>query len=191
MSDIRLHRAALAIWRGGVIAYPTEAVFGLGCDPGDHLAILRILRIKARDAAKGFIIVGASVDQIDPFVRFPDPSVRDRVLASWPGPVTWVLPAATDLDPALTGGRRTIAVRVTAHPPTAALCGLVGALVSTSANRGGRPPIRENLRCRAVLGGMVDAIAPGEVGGLAGPTAIRDALTGAVLRAGPVPASTR
>jgi L-threonylcarbamoyladenylate synthase len=177
--------ALLAVAGGGVIAYPTEAVFGIGCDPASRRAVARVVALKQREASKGLIIVGATLGQIEPFVQFPDQAVRERVLATWPGPNTWVLPARSGLDPLLTGGRATIAVRVTAHPPTVALCLAAGPLVSTSANRSGRPAIRESLRCRVVLGRLIDAIAPGEVGRLAAPTTIRDSLTGAVLRPGP------
>ena len=106
-----------------------------------------------------------------------------RVRESWPGPVTWVLPARAGLDPLLTGGRGSVALRVTAHPVAAALCrAFGGALVSTSANLSGRPPARSAVAVRRALGARVDAVVPGRVGGAGGPSTIRDAITGRTLR---------
>lgn len=182
MGEMALRRAWRAVQQGGVIAYPTEGVFGLGCNPFDATALRRLVEIKGRDARKGFIVIANCAEALAPFIVFPNSAVRERVQASWPGPVTWILPARGHLHPLLTGGRRTLAVRVTAHLPTAALCRLTGPLVSTSANRSGRPAIRDCLRCRTVLGHWLDAVAPGACGDLSGPTEIRDALTGQVLR---------
>src|SRR5690606_18467945 len=104
--------------------------------------------------------------------------------ASWPGPHTWVLPAHPAAPPLVTGGRRTVAVRLTAHPVARALCRSAGsALVSTSANTSGRPPLRSVAAVRRALGARLDDIVPGPLGGLAAPTRIRDGMTGRVLRA--------
>ncbi|MDN5848900.1 MAG: Sua5/YciO/YrdC/YwlC family protein, partial [Nitrococcus sp.] len=106
-----------------------------------------------------------------------------RMTASWPGPVTWVLPAAAEVPAWLTGNRETIAVRVTAHPIAAALCrAFGGALVSTSANRSGSVPARTALRTRLLFGPRLDAVVPGRVGALDRPTRIIDVRSGAVLR---------
>ncbi len=176
---------------GGIVAYPTEAVFGLGCDPGSQNSLSRLIALKGRDARKGFILIAAEISQLDPWVIFPAGDARQRILQSWPGPYTWVVPARAGVDPWLTGGRATLAVRVTDHPVAAALCRLTGALVSTSANRSGRPPVRDSLRVRAVFGNRIDMVVPGEIGALAGPTEIRDALTGHLLRAPAVPPPAR
>jgi L-threonylcarbamoyladenylate synthase len=191
MGQAGLQRARRAVQRGGIIAYPTEGVIGLGCNPFDAAALRRLVEIKGRDARKGFIVIVDRIEALAPFVIFPDKVVHERVQSRWPGPVTWVLPARPGLNPLLTGGGRTLAVRVTAYPPTAALCQLVGPLVSTSANHSGRPAIRDRLRCRAVLGRWLDAVAPGECGNLSGPTEIRDALTDQVLRPPSAPRSGR
>ena len=180
-----LRRAVETVRGGGVIAYPTEAVYGLGCDPLEEDAVRRILAIKQRDAAKGLILIASRLSQLLPFMaKLPD-EIMGKLGKSWPGPVTWVVPAAAHVPGWLTGGRPTLAVRVTAHPDANALCEACGmALVSTSANRGGQAPARTGLRVRAQLGSEVDWIMPGAVGGLAKPTEIREALTGKVLRAG-------
>ena len=180
-----LRRAVEAVRSGGVIAYPTEAVYGLGCDPLEHTAVRRIFAIKQRDQAKGLILIAAEIGQLTPFMAELPADITQRLHASWPGPVTWVVPAAPSLPFWLSGGRSTLAVRVTAHPIASALCRALGmALVSTSANRSGRPPARTALAVRTQLGDGVDEIVAGAVGGLNKPTEIREALTGKVLRAG-------
>jgi L-threonylcarbamoyladenylate synthase len=96
-----------------------------------------------------------------------------------------VVPAAPALPFWLSGGRGTIAVRVTAHPAARALCEASRmALVSTSANHSGRSPARSSTQVRALFGDSVDYILPGAVGDLRKPTEIREALSGKVLRAG-------
>lgn len=180
-----LRRAVETVRDAGVIAYPTEAVYGLGCDPLEESAVRRILDIKRRDAAKGVILIASRVGQLLPFMAKLSPEVMAKLDASWPGPVTWVVPAAGHAPAWLTGGRSTLAVRVTAHPVAYALCATCDmALVSTSANLSGQPPARSALMVRTQLGAVIDYIVPGVVGGLAKPTEIREALTGKVLRAG-------
>src|SRR5690606_38301750 len=99
----------------------------------------------------------------------------DEILASWPGPSTWVLPARPWAPARLTGGRHTIAVRVTAHPVAAELCRqAASALVSTSANASGRPPLTRAAEVRRTLGAVLDDVLPGPLGGQPSPTRIRD-----------------
>ena len=179
-----LRRAREVTLGGGVIAYPTEAVFGLGCDPLNARAVARVLAIKQRDAAKGLILIAADISQLEPFMQI-DESMRGDLLRTWPGPVTWVVPAAAGVPEWLSGGRDTLAVRVTAHPVARALCEVTGlALVSTSANFSGHAPLRSPIAVRRLLGKHVDYVVPGAVGGLKKPTEIRDARTHNVLRAG-------
>lgn len=174
-----------ALRHGGLVAYPTEGVFGLGCDPRDAAALALLLELKGRPATVGLILIASEFSQLAPWLVPLAPELEARAAASWPGPVTWVWPAAAGVDPTLTGGRATLAVRVTAHPPTAALChAFGGALVSTSANRHGEPPARTAAEVKRVFGDKIDAIIDAPCGSLPGPTEIRDALTGQVLRAG-------
>ena len=179
-----LRRAARMLAAGGVIAYPTEAVYGLGCDPLDAQAVGRLLAIKQRPVEKGLILIASHFSQLRPFVQTPTPDIRQRLDASWPGPVTWLLPANPATPRWLRGVHPSIAVRVTAHPLAAALCATFGgAIVSTSANPAGRPPARSALQARIRCPG-VDLIIPGATGPLVQPTTIRDAMSGRVLRSG-------
>jgi L-threonylcarbamoyladenylate synthase len=183
----QLRAAARVVRAGGLIAYPTEAVYGLGCDPRSATAVARLLWLKGRPAAKGLILIAAAREQLDPFVDWAAlaPERREEVFASWPGPVTWLLPARDAVPGWLHGGHPTIAVRVTAHGPVQALCRACGGpLVSTSANQTGRPPARTALAVRQIFGGEVDLILSGPLGGLDRPTEIREGSSGRVVRAG-------
>ncbi|MES9966517.1 MAG: L-threonylcarbamoyladenylate synthase [Sedimenticola sp.] len=179
----KLREAARCFWRGGLLAYPTEAVFGLGCDPLDAQAVHRILKLKQRPVEKGLILIAADFEQLRPFVRTVDDQTMQRVFDSWPGPNTWLLPAAEDLPYWLKGEHATLAVRVTAHPVAAALCHACGSpLVSTSANLAGHPPARTPLAVQRSLGDGIDMLIHAPVGEQAQPSTITDALSGRVIR---------
>ena len=179
----KLRLAVRCLQGGGVIAYPTEAVYGLGCDPLNQDAVQRILDLKGRPAHKGLILIAADFGQLLPFVESLDAVRMAQVLATWPGPVTWLLPVRRTTPLSLTGSHPTLAVRVTAHPAAAALCrAWGGALVSTSANRSGRPPARTALQARLRLGPQVDFLLNGPCGGRSRPSTIRDGRSGAEVR---------
>lgn len=186
----RLRRIRDLILTGGIGAYPTEGVHGLGCDPLNEGALRRLIALKGRGTEKGLIVIAADPAQLDGLVEWPaDPRARAEILGSWPGPVTWVMPAAPTLPALLTGGRNTIAVRVTAHRPVIRLCEAAGmALVSTSANYSGRPACRRAWQVSRLFGQRLDWQLPGPLGGQRGPSEIREAGTGRILRpgAGPV-----
>lgn len=183
LPGFRLRRYTAQLRAGGIIAYPTEAVYGLGCDPQRYDAVTRLLELKGRSARKGLILIAAEISGLSRYMGPLGEEMATRMTASWPGPVTWVLPAATGVPAWLTGGRGTIALRVTAHPVAGALCrAFGGALVSTSTNRAGGKPARTALRARLLFGPHLDAVVPGKVGGLDRPTRMIDARTGAVLR---------
>jgi L-threonylcarbamoyladenylate synthase len=180
----RLRLAARTISDGGVVAYPTEAVFGLGCDPLDGDAVERILAMKRRDVSKGLILIAADPHQILPFVEPLSEARMGEIHASWPGPNTWLLPARRETPDWLTGRFETLAVRVTAHPLAAALCRIYGgAIVSTSANQAARSPARTALQVRLALDEPPDYILAGACVGSDQPSRIRDGRTGRILRA--------
>jgi len=149
VSAHKLRTAARQLRYGRVIAYPTEAVYGLGCDPTNIDAVQSILDIKGRPAEKGLILIGADFEQLLPYIDLE--GIRDlpRVLDTWPGPVTWIIKARPDVPAWLRGAHDSVAVRVTAHPLAARLAKTFGKpLVSTSANPSGRPPARSALKTR-------------------------------------------
>ncbi len=179
----RLRRYSALLSVGGVIGYPTEAVYGLGCDPRCLDAVGRLLALKGRSARKGLILIAPEAGWLAEYMAPLNEVMMARMMASWPGPVTWVVPAAARVPAWLTGGRETIALRVTAHPIASALCrAFGGVLVSTSANRAGGAPARTALRTRLLFGPDLDAVVPGKLGGLDRPTPIFDARSGAILR---------
>ena len=176
--------AARFLYQGGIIAYPTEAVYGLDCLPDKRDAVYRLLLLKKRSASKGLILVAAFPEQLEKYIYYPGASVREMVLASWPGPVTWLLPAKREVPDWIKGSHTTVAVRVSGHPVVRALCRESGALVSTSANPEGKPPAKTLLKVVEYFGHALDYIVPGEVGDETRPTEIRDAVSGDIMRSG-------
>jgi L-threonylcarbamoyladenylate synthase len=183
MLDWHIKRAAAILHQGGIVAYPTEGVWGLGCDPRNAEAVLRLLALKRRPWEKGLILIAASYEQLAPFIA-PTPAMLKRVRATWPGPVTWLLPARDSTPPWLRGAHCTLAARVTAHPRAAALCRRFGgALVSTSANLSGRRAATRRLQVQRYFGTDLDYIVPGPLGAHRSATEIREAYSGTVVRA--------
>jgi L-threonylcarbamoyladenylate synthase len=180
-----LRRAVRVINAGGVIAYPTEAVFGLGCDPHNEAAVRRILEIKRRPEKKGLILIAADFTQLAIWLQPLTPAEYAKIHVTWPGPVTWLLPVRPDTPRWLRGHHTTLAVRITAHPLAAELCRKAGsALVSTSANISTRTPAKTTLAVHYRLGELIDYIVPGAVGGNLRPTEIRDLTSGRIIRTG-------
>jgi L-threonylcarbamoyladenylate synthase len=185
MNRLAIAKAANIILQGGVIAYPTEAVFGLGCDPLNENAILRILQIKERDPHKGLILVAASIEEVLPFIdaKKVPLTVWKTIEERWPGPFTYVMPCSSLVSSILSGGRQTIAVRVSNNPVVKALCLQANmALVSTSCNRSGSDPIKTAESVEIEFGNRLDYVVHEAVGGLDSPTEIVDALTGKIIR---------
>ena len=168
---------------GGVIAYPTEGVFGLGCLPDDIDAVARILRIKQRSPGKGLILIAARPEQFDDWI---DPDIRGMLPEPEPRqPVTWIVRPAIRVPSIVTGDNPGLAVRITTNPTAAAICNAVDMpIVSTSANVAGRPVARNTFVLRRNFGRLVDFIVPGDCGPASGPSEIRELETGRVLRAG-------
>ena len=168
---------------GGVIAYPTEAVFGLGCDPKNLASVETLLDIKQRSPDKGLILIASSFDQLRPFLA---PDVEPTQTQQTPAPITWIFPANKHVSSLLTGDHDTLAVRVSAHPLVQALCSALDhPLTSTSANLSGEPPckftgeiIDQFMHHQPALSAVLD----GQTGGQLKPTEIRDAASGKILR---------
>ena len=184
ISDFQLSLAVKTIHAGGVIAYPTEAVWGLGCDPWNPEAVNRILELKQRPVEKGLIMVAGSVDQIR-FLLDPLPEEQQQnALGYWPGPYTCLLPDLLNQIPQEVRGRHSsIAVRVSDHPLVKALCNASGLpLVSTSANPAGREPARHSWHIRRYFPTGLDRLVPGQLGQYRKPSTIIDIVSGQKLR---------
>ncbi|MCP1313120.1 MULTISPECIES: L-threonylcarbamoyladenylate synthase [unclassified Halomonas] len=179
-----LQHVVRALHAGRVVGCPTEAVWGLSCDPDNEQALTQLMRLKERDPAKGVILVAASMQQFGPWLSGLALELHARLATSWPGPNTWLVPDNGRSHALVRGAHRSVALRVTDHPHMAALCEAFGGpLVSTSANRSSEPPAMSADEVQRLFGDDLGAIAPGELGGQARPSTIRDLLTGKVLRA--------
>ncbi|NNM60217.1 MAG: threonylcarbamoyl-AMP synthase [Legionellales bacterium] len=169
--------------KGGIIAYPTEAVFGLGCDPDNLASVTRLLSIKKRPSNKGLILIAASWEQLQPYLKFPTDAQLKTLMRSWPGPVTWLVPARDTVSALVKGEHTTLAVRITAHPIARELCQQFNKpLISTSANYLSEPPCRSAEEVAEVFKNEIDYIVQGETNSLARPTEIRDLLSGKIVR---------
>ncbi|MFC3608046.1 L-threonylcarbamoyladenylate synthase [Stutzerimonas tarimensis] len=183
VSEWRIGQAARVVQAGGVIAYPTEAVWGLGCDPWDGEAVLQLLALKARPMEKGLILVAENMAQFD-FLLHDLPEIwLDRLAGSWPGPYTWLVPHQNRLPTWICGQHDSVALRVSDHPLVRRLCAQTGPLVSTSANPAGRPAARSRLRVQQYFGDSLDLVVSGALGGRRNPSLIRDLRSGDVVRA--------
>ncbi len=175
--------AAHTLRHGGVVAYPTEAVYGIGCDPLDETAVRRLLRLKQRPVSKGLILIAAEYSQLRCFITEPTPGQLSTLEQSWPGAITWLIPARPETPDWLRGSHQTIAVRVTAHPVAAALCRRFGGpIVSTSANLSGHPPARTALAVHRYFQNRRVHIIHGRVGPNKNPTEIRSLADGKLMR---------
>jgi L-threonylcarbamoyladenylate synthase len=183
-NGFRLGRAADRIRTGGLVAYPTEAVYGLGCDPLNAEAVERLLQLKQRDQAKGLILISDNLQRLLAYVQPLDEGLMAPVLASWPGPHTWLLPARPWVPRWIRGAHDSLAVRVTAHPLASALCRMAHTpLISTSANISTRTAARSPWQVRLQFGQRIDYLLTGPLGKQTRPTPIRDARNGISLRA--------
>ena len=183
MNSWQLKQIARIVLQGGVIAYPTEAVYGLGCDPYSAHAVLRLLQIKRRNIGKGLIVIGAEYRHLAALIEPQDIGIKNKILQHRLQPITWLLPSPPQAPYWLTGDHSQIAVRLTTHPIAQAICREIDqALVSTSANLHSRPPARTVLNVRRYFTGQLDYICSGRVGSLKKPTEIRDILSDRTLR---------
>ena len=179
---LQINQAAKTLLNGGVIAYPTEGVYGLGCLPDDHSAVLRIFQIKQRSAGAGLILVAPEYDLLADWIN-PDEIELQNLLRPTASPVTWIINAREHVPDWLSGNRNTLAVRITHHPIIAKLCYASGsALVSTSANHSGHRAARSALQTRKWLGKQLDYVVSGKLGDACGPSEIRRASDGQVIR---------
>lgn len=135
-----IRRAAAVIRRGGVVAIPTETLYGLAVDPSNAEAVARVFALKGRPDGKPLPLVAANLAQVEVICGPLTNQLRLVAARAWPGPLTLVLPALPGLADAVTAGTGCVGIRVPSHPVTQALCEAVGGpLTATSANRSGDP----------------------------------------------------
>ncbi|MBY8964520.1 Sua5/YciO/YrdC/YwlC family protein [Algiphilus sp. NNCM1] len=183
MLALAYREAAEVLARGGLVAYPTEGVWGLGCDPRNPAAVGALLAAKQRPVDKGLILISDHFEALEAWITLPSRSALKRAFESWPGPTTWLFPARSDAPYWITGDSDRIAIRVTNHPVAARLCKAWGeALVSTSANRNGLPPADGATAVRRQFSKALDYLVPGALGGLGRPSTIRDVRSGQQVR---------
>ena len=168
--------------RGGLIAYPTESCYGLGCDPGNRTAVLRLLKLKQRPQRRGLILIAASYRQVARYLQPLTQAQQRQLHEAGEQAVTYLMPAHHSVPRWLRGAHGTLAVRLTAHPLAAQLCRSANsALVSTSANRSGQRPAKTYAQCRRLFGGKVWVL-PGRVGKRKKPSTIRAWADGQIIR---------
>ena len=176
-------KAARVLKEEGIVAYPTEGVYGLGCSPFSENAIKKLLHLKNRAVDKGFILIAADFTQIEPLLKTLPAERLKSILATWPGPVSWAWPKSAEVPAYIHGDWNSVVVRVSAHPIVQELCQHFGGpLVSTSANHQGEEPCKNAEEVQMRFDTAVDYILTGAVGGLKKSTPIFDALTGKQLR---------
>lgn len=179
----RLQQAVRCLRKGGILAYPTESVYGLGCDPFNPEAVQHLLALKGRSPARGLILIASDFSQLSDLLMPLPKKIMQNLHRSWPKPVTWVCPARPQAPIWLCGRHTSLAVRITAHPVAAALCqAWDGPIVSTSANLSGHPPARNPLQVRKQFAQQIDMIIHGSVGIQDRPSVIKDALSHRILR---------
>ncbi len=181
---LKLEAARRQLWAGNVIAYPTEAVWGVGCDPHNEAAVHKLLAIKGREIGKGLILVAASIDQFDDYLKGLEPSLLAKLKSSWPGPITWLVPDNGFAPRWVIGDNTRLALRVSAHQPVIDLCrSFGGPITSSSANVSGRPTPKWPWQLQKQLLGL-DFCMNGPLGVASKPSEIRDLITDKVIRAG-------
>ncbi|MYB33680.1 MAG: tRNA threonylcarbamoyladenosine biosynthesis protein RimN [Gammaproteobacteria bacterium] len=183
MSLVSIAEGAEIVRGGGVIAYPTEGCYGLGCNPMDAQSVQRILSIKRRHFSKGLILISDHRKRLEPYFTCLPKATRDEILASWPGPVTWLLPARANIPRLVRGDHQSIALRVSDHPVVRMLCQQANmAIVSTSANRSSQLPHRLQKTVLDEFKNDVDGVVKGRIGQRRTPSVIRNGLDGSTIR---------
>lgn len=181
----KINLAVHLLHQQGVVAYPTEAVWGLGCDPWSEEAVARVLDLKGRAEHKGLILIGCHWDQFKPYLNGLDQQQQSNLQKTHKKPITWLIPDNGCAPPWIVGNHDTLAVRVTSHPVAAALCKAYGGpLVSTSANPQGLPAATSGFKVRRYFSKSLDYQTPGRVGAATKASEIRHLLTGEVIRPG-------
>lgn len=178
-----LQFAAETLRAGGVIAYPTEAVWGLGCDPFNEQAVQRLLALKQRAQEKGLILIGGDPEHFAPWLEHLSLEQNQTLAKGWPGFKTWLVPDPGIAPVWIRGQHTAVALRVSAHPLVRALCRTFGGpIVSTSANIAGRAAARHPWQVAGYFKKELDYVLVGSLGGERQVSPIRDLQSGQIIR---------
>ena len=178
----QISQAIAIVQQGGVIAYSTETILGLGCDPNNRRAVERLLWLKQRSINKGLVILVASVDALKEHSQPLSPSQYAKITSRLSkAPTTWVLPAHRSTPIWIMGNHGHIAIRITQHTIASKLCASTGAIVSTSANYSDYPTAINSQQLREWFGPYLDYVIIGAPG-TGVPSEIRDLVSGEILR---------
>lgn len=182
-----LGSAVACLQQGNILAYPTEAVWGLGCDPYQRTAFEKLLQLKQRPIEKGVILLASDIEQIEFLLEPLSQQRRAVVLSSWQSSAhqqatTWLFPTHSHIPIWITGQHQRVAVRLTQHPLCQSLCRAFGGfIVSTSANPAQCSPAINYQQAFDYFQHHVEYL-QGEIGGATRPSRIVDACTGQILR---------
>lgn len=184
-ADFQHKLAAHYVRSGGVIAYATESVWGLGCDPFNEAAIEHVLALKLRPMAKGMILLSGQAEHFGFLVDSMTEEQRARLTQKSDRPTTWLVPDAARLvSPWIKGEHDFVAIRVSTSASVAKLTKALGhPIISTSANPASRPTAKNILALRQYFGQRLDYILPGAVDPNAQSSRIINIETGEIVRA--------
>ena len=157
-----------------IFAYPTEGVWGIGCNPFSEKAVKKLILLKKRPKNKGIIILGGSMEQLTPFTEHLDEKLKKRMYSKWPGPHTWLVSSSSRTPKWLLGPTGLIALRLSSHKTVIKLTETLGMpICSTSANLSGNEPAKDSNEIRTFFKDKV-LIIEGELGSLKKPTPVQD-----------------
>lgn len=156
-SDFSIRLAAQIVRNGGVIAYPTDTVYGLGCDPYNIDAVEKINAIKQRPANKHFILLASSIEQIRPLIQLK--KAQEKLITDTDSPTSWVVDAAPYAPGWLVDDNNSLTVRISSHENIVHLCRILAhPLISTSANISGKKPADNAIKLHQYFHNKVDKI---------------------------------
>ena len=184
VSEWRARYAVHVLRSKGVVAHPTEAVWGLACDPFSEQAVQGLLDLKGRPKEKGLILISASRDHFAALLAPLSSELQQRFNAPQSRPTTWIVPDLHQQVPFwVRGQHQGVAVRVSQHPMVQLLTDYFqGPLISTSANRAGKSPAMNLMDIRKNFAGRIDYVLDGQLGGQDRPSRIIDLQSGQILR---------
>lgn len=183
LREKELSKAVDVIQSGGIIAYPTEAVYGLGCNPFDEQAVLKLLSLKKRSVQQGLILIASNVRQILPLIKPQDPNDLARALKTWPGHQTWIFPKSKLVPSWVSGDYDSIAIRISNHPIVKQLCDkLDQPIISTSANLSKQANLNSIKHIKSTFDDKIQLYIDAPVGNETKASTIRDAHTLQTIR---------